>query len=294
MRVLVTGSNGLLGSDLIKELNKKNVDYIAATRKDFDIINYDAARDFILKNNMADNINYIVHCAAYTDVNKAQIEKDLCYKINFIGTQNLVFIAKEIKARFIYISTDYVFDGKKNSPYEIYDKPNPINFYGLTKFYGEDIIKANLKNYFIIRVSWLFGDKKNNFVNKILDMSYKKKELDVICDQVGSPTYTQDLAKILCELIFSDSKYKNKIETGIYHVTNENFCSWFDFAQEIFRLKNINIKLNPITTQEFNKKFGLDIIRPLNSRMSKKKLYLNGFKKIRTWQDALECFLNKI
>lgn len=279
MKVLVTGANGQLGYDLIKELNKRNIENIGVDKNDFDITNQDETENFILNCKP----DAIIHCAAYTNVNKAEDEKDLCYKINVDGTKNIASACKKIDAKMIYISTDYIFDGKKNSPYEIDDNPNPLNFYGKTKLDGENIIKNSLEKYFIVRISWVFGKNGNNFVKTMLNLSQTQNELNIVSDQIGSPTYTVDLSKILCDMILT-GKY------GIYHATNENYCSWYEFAQEIFKISDIKIKLNPVKTKDFPSKAK----RALNSRLSKKKLPESNFSKLPTWQNALARFLKEI
>ncbi len=279
MKVLVTGANGQLGYDLIKELNKRNIKNIGVDKNDFDITNQSETENFILNSKP----DAIIHCAAYTNVNKAENEKDLCYKINVDGTKNIASACKKIDAKMIYISTDYIFDGKKNSPYEIDDNPNPLNFYGKTKLDGENIIKNSLEKYFIVRISWVFGKNGNNFVKTMLNLSQTQNELNIVSDQIGSPTYTVDLSKILCDMVLTD-KY------GIYHATNENYCSWYEFAQEIFKISDIKIKLNPVETKDFPSKAK----RALNSRLSKKKLPESNFSKLPTWQNALARFLKEI
>lgn len=279
MKVLVTGANGQLGYDLIKELNKRNIENIGVDKNDFDITNQGETENFILNCKP----DAIIHCAAYTNVNKAEDEKDLCYKINVDGTKNIASACKKIDAKMIYISTDYIFDGKKNSPYEIDDNPNPLNFYGKTKLDGENVIKNSLEKYFIVRISWVFGKNGNNFVKTMLNLSQTQNELNIVSDQIGSPTYTVDLSKILCDMVLTD-KY------GIYHATNENYCSWYEFAQEIFKISDIKIKLNPVETKNFPSKAK----RALNSRLSKKKLPESNFSKLPTWQNALARFLKEI
>ncbi len=273
--ILVTGANGQLGFDVIKELEKRNIKYIGTTRNDFDITDFESVRSYILKKRP----KCVIHCAAYTAVDKAEEEKKVCYKVNVLGTENVVKACKDIDAKMIYISTDYVFDGKGNIPHEIDETTNPLSFYGKTKYEGELKVKEILNKYFIVRVSWVFGLNGNNFVKTMLKLGRGKKSLNVVCDQIGSPTYTKDLATLLCDMAESD-KY------GVYHATNEGFCSWAEFAEAIMNLAELDCKINYIKTSEYKTK----AIRPLNSRLSKRSLLDNGFNKLPQWREALMEF----
>lgn len=275
MKVLVSGANGQLGYDVVKELQKQNIECCGATRKDFDIVNFEATEKFIT-NYMPD---VVIHCAAYTAVDKAENEQGLCYFVNASATENIAQICKKIDAKMVYISTDYVFDGTKDGFYEVYDKPNPINVYGRTKLLGEQAVQKMLDKYFIVRISWVFGEHGNNFVKTMLRLGKECEELNVVADQYGSPTYTADLAPLLIEMIKTD-KY------GIYHATNEGICSWAKFAEEIFRVAGMNVKVNHITTAEYPTKAK----RPLNSRLSKEKLD-KYFHKLPFWEISLEKFI---
>lgn len=277
MKVLVTGVGGQLGYDVIKELEKRNIDCIGADREEFDITDFKAARKFITEN-MPDAV---IHCSAYTDVEKAEDEPELCYLVNAVGTKNIADICKEIDAKMIYISTDYVFDGTKDGYYEVDDNPNPINVYGKTKLAGEKVVQEVLDKYFIVRISWVFGINGNNFVKTMLRLGKERSELSVVDDQIGSPTYTVDLAPLLVDMVQTD-KY------GIYHATNEGECSWAKFAEEIFKVANMDVKVNKITTAEYPTKAK----RPMNSRMSKKKLILMNFKILSNWKVSLNTFLS--
>ncbi len=275
MKVLVTGANGQLGYDVVKELQKQNIVCCGATRKDFDIVDFEATEKFIT-NYMPD---VVIHCAAYTAVDKAEDEQGLCCLVNASATENIAQICKKINAKMVYISTDYVFDGTKDGFYEIDDKPNPINVYGRTKLLGEQEVQKILNKYFIVRISWVFGKHGNNFVKTMLKLGKERKELNVVADQYGSPTYTADLAPLLIEMIKTD-KY------GIYHATNEDVCSWAEFAEEIFKLAEMNVKVNHITTDEYPTKAK----RPLNSRLSKEKLD-KYFHNLPFWEISLEKFI---
>lgn len=275
MKVLVTGANGQLGYDVVKELQKQNIECCGATRKDFDIVDFEATEKFIT-NYMPD---VVIHCAAYTAVDKAEDEQGLCYLVNASATENIAQISKKIDAKMVYISTDYVFDGTKKDFYEVDDKPNPVNVYGRTKLLGEQAVQKILNKYFIVRISWVFGEHGSNFVKTMLRLGKERKELNIVADQYGSPTYTADLAPLLIEMIKTD-KY------GIYHATNEGVCSWEEFAEEIFKLAKMNVKVNRITTDEYPTKAK----RPLNSRLSKEKLD-KYFYKLPFWEIALEKFI---
>lgn len=278
MKVLVTGSNGQLGYDVVKELQKQNIECCGATRQDFDIVDFEATENFI-KNYMPDAV---IHCAAYTAVDKAEDEQGLCYLVNASATENIAEICKKINAKMLYISTDYAFDGTKNGFYEVDDKPNPINVYGKTKLLGEEAVQKILDKYFVVRISWVFGEHGNNFVKTMLRLGKEHKEINVVADQYGSPTYTADLAPLVVAMIQTD-KY------GIYHATNEGVCTWAEFAEEIFKIADIDIKVNHITTAEYP----IRAKRPMNSRLSKKSLINNNFKTLDNWQSAVKNYLQK-
>jgi len=276
MKVLVTGANGQLGYDVVKKLEEENIEYYGATREDFDLTNEKETKDFVL--NYEPNI--IVHCAAYTNVDQAEVERELCYQVNVEGTKYVAEAAKVLDAKMLYISTDYVFDGQGEAPFEVTDQPNPINYYGETKYQAEKLIQNILDKYFIVRTSWLFGEHGDNFVKSMLKLGKERDEISVVADQYGSPTYTGDLAKLIVEIIKTD-KY------GIYHATNEGFCSWYEFAKEIFKVASIDVKVKSVSSDEFDTKAE----RPSNSRLSKKRLNKNGFKLLVDYQNALECFM---
>ncbi len=278
MKVLVTGANGQLGYDIAKKLHKQNITCYGATRQDFDIVDFEATEKFII-NYMPDAV---IHCAAYTAVDKAEDEQGLCYLVNASATENIAGICKKINAKMLYISTDYVFDGTKDDFYEVDDKPNPINVYGKTKLLGEQAVQKILDKYFIVRISWVFGEHGNNFVKTMLRLGKERKEINVVADQYGSPTYTADLALLLVEMIQTD-KY------GIYHATNEGVCTWAEFAEEIFKIAGMDVKVNHITTAEYLTR----VKRPMNSRLSKNSLLINGFYVLKNWQNALKNYLQK-
>lgn len=276
MKVLVTGVGGQLGYDVMRELQRQHIDCIGADRKEFDITDFEAAYKFITSY-MPDAV---VHCSAYTAVDKAEDEREVCHQVNVAGTENIAKICKEIDAKMTYISTDYVFDGTKDGWYEVDDKPNPVNVYGAAKLGGELAVQNILEKYFIVRISWVFGINGNNFIKTMLRLGKEHTELNIVADQIGSPTYTADLSKLLVEMVKTD-KY------GTYHATNEGVCSWAEFAEEIFKAANMNVKVNHISTAEYPTKAK----RPLNSKMSKGKLVESGFCKLPDWRNAIKRYI---
>ena len=291
MKVLVTGINGQLGYDVLKELNKRNHEPIGVDRSEMDLTKPNEIRSCIEKI-MPDAI---IHCAAYTYVDLAEDNAELCRQVNAYAVRDIATCAKNMDIPMIYISTDYVFDGLKGIENNIKinredyleyleaDETNPKNIYGKTKLEGELYIQEILEKYYIVRISWVFGENGNNFIDTMLRLSKDRDSLNVINDQIGSPTYTKDLASLLVDMIETD-KY------GVYHATNEGFCSWYDFAKEIFNIANIDINVNPISTKDYITKAQ----RPLNSKMSKRKLVDNGFKELRNWKEALNDYINNI
>lgn len=278
MKVLVTGANGQLGYDIVKELQKQNIECYGATRQDFDIVDFESTEKFIVHYMP----NVIIHCAAYTAVDKAEDEQGLCYLVNAYATENIAEICKKINAKMLYISTDYVFDGTKEGFYEVDDEPNPMNVYGKTKLLGEQAVQRILDKYFIVRISWVFGEHGNNFVKTMLRLGKERKEINVVDDQYGSPTYTADLAPLLVDMIQTE-KY------GVYHATNEGVCTWAELAEEIFTIVGMDVKVNHITTAEYPTRAK----RPMNSRLSKKSLSINGFRVLTNWKSAVKKYIRK-
>lgn len=277
--ILVTGSNGQLGFDVIKELQKRKLEYVGSVRSDFDITSYDEVEGYIL--NLKPEC--IIHCAAYTAVDKAEDEKEICYKINVLGTENIAKACKKVNAKMIYISSDYVFDGSGNMPHQINEAANPLSVYGKSKYKGELKVKEYLDKYFIVRTSWVFGANGNNFVKTMLRLGNERSSINVVSDQIGSPTYTVDLAKLLCDMALSE-KY------GTYHGTNEGFCSWAQFAEKIMKIANLDCKINYIKTEEYKTK----AVRPLNSKLSKENILENGFEMLPCWESGLERYLSNL
>ncbi|MCX8084255.1 MAG: dTDP-4-dehydrorhamnose reductase [Calditerrivibrio sp.] len=279
IKVLVTGVKGQLGYDVVKRLKELGIEVIGVDVDEFDITDKQQTEDFI----KGVNPDLVVHCSAYTAVDKAEDEKDICYNVNVNGTRYIAEVCKRIDATLCYISTDYVFDGQGESPFEVHDPTSPINYYGFTKAEGEKIVRDILEKYFIIRTSWVFGLNGHNFVKTMLKLAETKNEIRVVADQIGSPTYTADLAILICEMIQTD-RY------GIYHATNEGFCSWYEFASEIFKLANRNVRVVPISSNEYIAKAN----RPKNSKLSKRILDEKGFKRLPHWRDALERYLKEL
>lgn len=279
MKILVTGVNGQLGFDVINELKSRNIECKGVDISDFDITNKESSASYI--GNYSPDA--VIHCAAYTAVDKAEDNEALCRLVNAQGTGNLAEICSSLNIKMLYISTDYVYGGGGCSPFDVTSPVNPQNVYGKTKLEGEMLVKKYCKKYFIIRTSWVFGVNGNNFVKTMLKLSKDHDELNVVCDQIGSPTYTPDLAVLICDMILSE-KY------GTYHGTNENFCSWADFACEIMKLSENKTKINPITSDKYPSKAE----RPKNSRLSKICLDKAGFNRLPTWQDALSRYLKAI
>ncbi|WP_144461938.1 dTDP-4-dehydrorhamnose reductase [Siminovitchia fortis] len=279
MKILVTGYTGQLGYDVVKHGLESGFNMVGLGSKDLDITQESDVISFIRKQSP----DAIIHCAAYTAVDNAEDDKQTCWDINVKGTINLASAGKEVNAKFMYISSDYVFDGSGEVPFKESDSTRPIGYYGQTKLEGETAIKQLLDKLFIVRISWVFGINGKNFVKTMLELSNSRDELNVVGDQVGSPTYTFDLARLLIEMIQTD-KY------GVYHASNEGFCSWAEFAEEIFRQANKQVKVNPITTEEYPTRAP----RPKNSRMSKQKLVDNGFPLLPSWQDAVKRYLNEL
>lgn len=285
LKILVTGVKGQLGYDCVKELTKRGyVNIKGIDIEDLDITNSDDVISYITNYNP----DIVMHNAAWTAVDKAEQMPEAVYAVNALGPKYIAEACEKINAKLVYISTDYVFDGLGDKFYEVDDPKNGLSVYGKTKSQGEDFVTSILDKYFIVRISWVFGLNGNNFIKTMLKLANMgKKELNVVCDQIGSPTYTADLAKLLCDMIETE-KY------GVYHATNEGVCSWYDFACEIFKQANLDVKVNPVTTEEYSKLVINQAKRPLNSRMSKESLTKAGFSKLPCWQDALSRYLKEL
>ena len=276
MKVLVTGVGGQLGYDVCRRLTQLGIENKGVDVQDFDLTDAEAVmaavRDYAP--------DAIVHCAAYTSVDKAESMPEVCAEVNGMGTLNMVRAALAAQAKLMYISTDYVFEGAGDQPYEVNDPIMPQSVYGLTKAQGEEAVLSLMQRYYIVRISWVFGENGHNFVRTMLRLGTEKKEVSVVNDQIGSPTYTADLAVLLCDMIQTE-KY------GVYHATNEGYCSWAEFAQAIMDRAGLKCKVRPIPTSEYP----TVAKRPLNSRMSKRSLDEAGFRRLPSWQDALARYI---
>ena len=293
MKVFVTGVNGQLGHDVIIELEKRGYEGVGS-----DIADTCALKNYI-KLDITDSVQVektilevkpdaVVHCAAWTAVDAAEDEenKEKVYAVNVIGTKNIANACKKADCKMIYISTDYVFNGKGEEPWTADCKDyEPLSVYGESKLQGELAVANTIEKFFIVRIAWVFGVNGNNFIKTMLNVGKKYDTLRVVNDQIGTPTYTADLSRLLVDMLESE-KY------GYYHATNEGgFISWYDFACEIFKQAGYSTKVNPVTTAEY----GISkAVRPFNSRLDKSKLIANGFKPLPTWQDALTRYLKEI
>ena len=277
MKILITGCNGQLGLELSKQLNKVNNKIQLTDRKTLDIIDEKQVNKFIIENNP----DIVINCAAHTAVDLCETDVENAYKINALGPRNLAIACEKIGAKLVHISTDYVFDGKKNKPYREYDNTCPNSVYGSSKLMGEKFVKNFCSRYFIVRTAWLYGEG-NNFVRTMLKLAETNKELNVVNDQFGSPTSTVDLAKAIIDLM-------NTEHYGVYHGTCEGQCSWYDFAKKIFEIKNIDIKVNPVTSEEFKR----PAPRPAYSVLDNFMFKLVGLNSFRNWEESLKEYLDK-
>lgn len=275
MRVLITGGSGQVGYDIARLLEENNTMMYVPTHEEMDITD----RDSVMMAFDSFKPDVVFHCAAYTAVDKAEEDKERCYDINVNGTKNIVDASNIYGSKVVYISTDYVFHGDKNGIYETSDITDPINYYGYTKYLGEQEVMKNSNNL-IVRISWVFGINGKNFVKTMLRLASSRDEISVVSDQVGSPTYTYDLARLLVDMV-------NKNKSGIYQATNEGYCSWYEFAKYIFEVSEIDIRVNPILTKDYVTLAK----RPLNSRLSKDKLDEDGLTRLPDWKDATKRYI---
>lgn len=276
MRILVTGVKGQLGHDVVNELKKRGHTPIGVDVEEMDITDSAAVGQEMKK----ETLDAVIHCAAYTAVDAAEDNREICMRVNAEGTRNIARVCRELDIKMIYISTDYVFDGEGERPWEPDDARNPLNVYGESKYQGELAVEEYLDKYFIVRIAWVFGVNGKNFIKTMLRLAETHKEINVVNDQTGSPTYTYDLAVLVADMAETE-KY------GRYHATNEGLCTWYEFAKEIFAQAGVDIKVNPVSSEEFPAKAK----RPHNSRMDKSKLTQNGFRLLPSWQDALKRYL---
>ena len=277
MKVFVTGVKGQLGHDVMNELAKRGLEGIGVDVEEMDITDAEACERVI----KAAAPEAVIHCAAYTAVDAAEDNRELCHRVNGEGTKNIARVCSELDIPMMYISTDYVFNGQGERPWEPDDEREPLNVYGQTKYEGELAVEELLKKYFTVRIAWVFGLNGKNFIKTMLRLGKERGAVSVVDDQIGSPTYTYDLARLLVDMIQTD-RY------GRYHATNEGLCSWYEFACEIFRQAGMDeVKVTPVDSASYPAKAK----RPFNSRMSKEKLTENGFERLPSWQDALGRYL---
>ena len=279
MRVFVTGVKGQLGYDVMNELEKQGLEGIGVDIDEMDITDADQVNK-VIKEAAPDAV---IHCAAYTAVDAAEDNEEICRKVNAQGTENIAKVCEELDIKMMYISTDYVFNGQGERPWEPDDEREPLNVYGQTKYEGELAIEEHVKKFFTVRIAWVFGVNGKNFIKTMLNLGKTHDHLTVVNDQTGSPTYTYDLARLLVDMIQTD-KY------GRYHATNEGLCTWYEFACEIFKQAGTDVSVAPVSSDEYPAKAK----RPSNSRMDKSKLTANGFQPLPTWQNALSRYLKEI
>ncbi|MCC0703772.1 MULTISPECIES: dTDP-4-dehydrorhamnose reductase [unclassified Clostridioides] len=284
MKILITGSNGQLGRELVNQLESINqsikqvkYDILPTTRDDLDISNQANVDSFITYNKP----DVIINCAAYTKVDACEDNIETSYKINSLGARNLAIASKKVNAKLVHISTDYVFNGISKYPYKEDNKTEPNSIYGKSKLMGEKFVEQFSHKYFILRTAWLYGDG-NNFVKTMIKFSKQNKEVNVVDDQFGSPTSTVDLAKVIINIMETENY-------GVYHATCEGECSWYDFAKKIFELKNIDIKVNPIKSKDFKSKTQ----RPQYSVLDNFMLKLIGLNSFRKWEESIEEYLKE-
>lgn len=276
MKILVTGVKGQLGHDVVNELTKRDIEAVGVDIEEMDITD-PVSVDRVIKETAPDAV---IHCAAYTAVDAAEENEELCRKVNADGPQNIANVCKELDIKMIQISTDYVFGGEGTHFWKPEDACEPQSVYGRTKYQGELAVRNTLEKYFIVRIAWVFGVNGKNFVKTMLNLAKTHDTIRVVNDQFGSPTYTYDLARLLADMVVTD-KY------GVYHATNEGICSWYEFACAIFQEAGISVNVVPVTTAEYAAKAK----RPANSRMDNNKLTENGFEKLPAWQDALARYV---
>lgn len=281
MKILVTGYKGQLGYDVVNEATSRGIEAVGVDIDEMDITNQNQVNTVI----KSGNYDAVVHCAAWTAVDKAEEPElfDTVKKVNATGTKYIADVCEELDIPMMYFSTDYVFDGEGTTPWNEYDERHPLNVYGLTKAQGEEYVEK-LKKHFIIRIAWVFGKNGNNFIKTMLRLGKERGAVSVVNDQIGNPTYTYDLAKLVVDMIQTD-KY------GKYHATNSgDFISWYDFACEIFKQAGMDVKVTPVDSDQFPAKAK----RPKNSRMNQTELDKNGFNRLPAWQDALGRYLKEI
>ena len=275
MKIMIIGSEGMLGHDLVDVLSAEH-EVSTTTIDTLDITDIDKT----IKTVKGNNPDVLIHAAAFTDVDASESNPDLAYKVNALGTRNVAIACKEADCAMVYICTDYVFDGTNQTPYYEYDQTKPLGVYGKTKHTGEVYIRDILSKFYIVRTAWLYGYHGPNFVATMLNLAKTNDTISVVNDQIGSPTYTVDLAKAIALLV-------KKPSYGIYHVTNSDHCSWYDFAKEIFKQAEIEVNLKAVTTEEFPR----PAPRPKYSVLENYNWRMEGYPKIRSYKEALTDYL---
>ena len=278
MKVLITGVSGQLGHDAAKTLTARGVPFLGVGSKELDV----SDRDAVLRVFDTYRPDAVLHCAAWTKVDFAEDEPELCMRVNADGAQNVAEACRECGAKLLYVSTDYVFPGTGEKPWETCDPTGPLNVYGKSKLAGEDAVRKLVEKHFIVRTSWVIGEHGNNFVKTMLHLAETHDRLRVVGDQIGSPTFTADLAPLLCNMIATE-------QYGVYHATNEGFCSWAELAEAVFRIAGKNVTVHPVNTEEY----GAKALRPKNSRLSKRSLDAGGFARLPGWEEALALFMKE-
>lgn len=279
MKVFVTGIKGQLGYDVMEELTRRGIPATGVDIEEMDITDGECVEKVISEAAP----DAVIHCAAYTAVDAAEENEELCRRVNAEGPRNIAKVCRKLDIKMIYISTDYVFSGEGERPWEPEDEKKPQSVYGQTKYEGELAVQELLDKYFIVRIAWVFGINGKNFVKTMLKLAENHDTIRVVNDQFGSPTYTYDLARLLVDMVLTD-KY------GVYHATNQGICSWYDFACAIFKEAGVSVNVVPVTTAEY----GAKAKRPANSRMNQDKLTQMGFEKLPPWQDALKRYVRTL
>lgn len=275
-KVLITGANGQLGKELVELFTEKGFEVYGLGRDKMDITNEAQVQEVI----STVKPNIVLHSAAHTQVDLAESEPDQAFRINAYGTRNVAVAAEAVGAKLVYVSTDYVFDGTTDEPYNEFSPTSPLGVYGKSKLAGEQFVRDLHSNFFIVRTSWVYGTHGANFVKTMLKLGQERKELSVVADQIGCPTYTLDLAHAILELV-DTQKY------GVYHISNSGSCSWYEFAKEIFKVSDMEVQVNPCTTADFPR----PAARPANSVFEHMSIKLNKLTPIRHWREALSSFL---
>lgn len=279
MRVLVTGVKGQLGHDVAGELTKRGHSYVGVDIEEMDITDA-ASVEKVMTEAQAEGV---IHCAAFTAVDAAEDQVELCRRVNAEGTRNIAKMCKKLDLKMLYLSTDYVFNGLGTRPWNPDDEREPLNVYGQTKYEGELAVEEYLSKYFIVRIAWVFGEHGSNFIKTMLKLGKTHDTVTVVDDQIGSPTYTYDLAGLLVDMMETE-------HYGRYHATNGGYCSWYEFACEIFKQAGMKVNVVPVSSDHYPSRAK----RPMNSRMNQDKLEENGFVRLPAWQDALSRYLQII